>query len=100
MRPNRDAFRSTSQQESAPSSGGSGWTKQELLDSSGLSAKTFDRIRKAARVRGPSHGGLSWLFSPQDVVAMIHRCEAGNFTERGPAAATAWKLLLNPQANE
>jgi hypothetical protein len=72
----------------------SGFTKEELLSSSGLSAKTFDMIRKAARVRGPSHGGLQWVFSPADVAALIQRAQSGTFTDRGPPAANAWQALL------
>ena len=34
------------------------FSKRELLEASGLSAKTFDTIRKAARVKGPGHGGM------------------------------------------
>jgi hypothetical protein len=72
----------------------SGWTKQDLLDASGLSPKTFDSLRKAARVRGPSHGGLNWLFSADDVIAIIHRAESGKWTERGGIPAAAWRALL------
>ena len=71
-----------------------GWTKQELIDASGLSAKTFDSLRKAARVRGPSHGGLNWVFSIEDVIALIHRAESGQWTERGGPAGVAWRALL------
>jgi hypothetical protein len=79
-----------------------GWTKQELLDAVSeapgdhepLSGKTFDLIRKAARVPGPGHGGLTWVFSPEDVVALVKRAESGGFTERGVPAARAWRGLL------
>jgi len=71
-----------------------GWTKQELMSASGLSAKTFDMIRKAARVRGPSHGGLGWVFSAADVETMVGRAESGRFSERGGPAAAAWRGLL------
>lgn len=77
-----------------------GWTKQELLESSGLSAKTFDALRKAARVRGPSHGGLNWLFSVEDVKALVHRAESGGWTERGGPAGVAWRALLSQQGFE
>jgi hypothetical protein len=73
---------------------GEGITKQDLLLASGLSAKTFDMIRKAARVRGPGHGGLTWVFSPSDIEAMVHRAEKGTFSDRGPPAAAAWRILL------
>ena len=69
-------------------------TKQELLDAGGISSKTFDLIRKAARVRGPGHGGLNWVFSREDVRALIHRASSGRFTERGPAAAAGWEEML------
>jgi hypothetical protein len=72
-----------------------GFTKQALLEASGLSAKTFDLIRKAARVRGPGHGGLKWIFSAADVAALIRRAESGTFTEKGPPAAAAWRELLS-----
>jgi hypothetical protein len=71
-----------------------GFTKQELVDLSGLSAKTFDTIRKAARIRGPGHGGRNWVFSVDDVIALIQRAESGSFSERGGPAATAWRALL------
>ena len=84
MRPNRD-------KEEIPTSG---WTKQDLLDASRLSPKTFDTLRKAARVRGPSHGGLNWVFSQDDLIALIHRAESGKWTERGGPASTGWRALL------
>ncbi|HRJ48982.1 MAG: hypothetical protein KF787_12310 [Phycisphaeraceae bacterium] len=74
----------------------SGFTKQELLDASGLSSKTFDLIRKASRIRGPSHGGLNWVFSRQDVESLIHRAASGRFSERGGTAAQGWRRLLDP----
>lgn len=79
------------QQQDRP---GEGFSKQELLDASGLSAKTFDSIRKAARVRGPGHGGLNWVFSLEDVAALVRRAESGSFSERGGPAAAAWRGLL------
>jgi len=63
-------------------------------DHQALSAKTFDLIRKAARVSGPGHGGLTWVFSPEDLVALVKRAESGGFTERGVPAARAWRGLL------
>lgn len=71
-----------------------GFTKRQLLEAGGLSPKTFDAIRKAARVRGPGHGGLDWMFSREDVKALIHRARSGRFTERGPGPAAAWERLL------
>lgn len=70
------------------------FTKAELVEASGLSAKTFDTIRKAARVKGPSHGGMSWEFTVADLKALISRAESGSFTERGGPAATAWRAML------
>lgn len=70
------------------------YSKRELLVASGLSAKTFDTIRKAARVKGPGHGGLDWVFSVDDVKMLIHRAASGSFTERGGVAATAWRAML------
>ncbi|MBL8757304.1 MAG: hypothetical protein JNK35_02600 [Phycisphaerae bacterium] len=71
------------------------FTKAELIEAAGISAGTFDTIRKAARVRGPSHGGLTWPFSQADVIELIHRAESGSFTERGRPAASAWRALLD-----
>lgn len=71
-----------------------GFTKLELLETSGLSAKTFDLIRKAARVSGPTHGGNLWVFSIEDVVSLVQRAESGRFSERGGPAGTAWRVLL------
>ncbi|MBL8875540.1 MAG: hypothetical protein JNM86_07070 [Phycisphaerae bacterium] len=70
------------------------FSKQQLLDAADISSKTFDAIRKASRVRGPGHGGLNWMFSRADIEAIIKKAGSGNFTERGPAAAEAWRLLL------
>ncbi|MCC6320595.1 MAG: hypothetical protein IT438_04065 [Phycisphaerales bacterium] len=89
-----------------------GWTKQELMAAvdvsesggggrrPGLSPKTFDLIRKAARVKGPSHGGLTWVFSADDVAAMIRCAEGGRFTERGEPVAQAWRKLLSERGVE
>jgi hypothetical protein len=80
----------------APGTGdGEGITKQELLETSKLSSKTFDMIRKASRVRGPSHGGLTWVFSFDDVITLIRTAEGGRFTERGGAPAQAWREMLS-----
>jgi len=65
-----------------------------LVEVSGLSGKSFDTMRKAARVKGPSHGGLGWLFSVDDVIALIKRAESGTFSERGGPPAAAWRALL------
>lgn len=89
-----------------------GWTKQELMDAvgdaaimegeggsrrGGLSAKTFDTLRKTARVPGPSHGGLTWVFSSEEVATMIRCAEGGKFTERGGPIAAAWRALLGAE---
>ncbi|HYE62803.1 MAG TPA: hypothetical protein VD997_12475 [Phycisphaerales bacterium] len=105
MRPRRDSFPPTSRDGGGARPGADdriggqpeaqGWTKAELLEACDLSPKSFDTLRKAARVRGPSHGGLNWVFSRADVEALIHRAESGKFTEMGPTAAAAWKKLLN-----
>lgn len=79
---------------------GEGWTKQELMDSGEVSAKAFDRLRKAARVRGPSHGGLSWIFSPEDLVSLVRRAESGTFSENRGRTARAWRLLLRERGME
>lgn len=77
-----------------------GVTKQELCEVGDISAKTFDLLRKAARVRGPSHGGNTWVFSYEDIVALIRKAESGSFTERGGYAAKAWRALLMEQGIE
>lgn len=67
------------------------------MEAAGISSKTFDIIRKAARVKGPPHGGLGWVFSFEEVKILIHRARSGNFTERGAPAADVWEeLLKNP----
>lgn len=71
-----------------------GWSKQELVDAAGFSSKTFDTIRKAARVSGPSHGGNKHVFSAEDLMALVHRAESGSFSERGEPAAQAWRAML------
>ncbi len=71
-----------------------GVTKQELCDTGDISPKTFDLLRKAARVRGPSHGGNTWVFTLEDIAALIQKAESGSFTERGGYAAKAWRRLL------
>lgn len=70
------------------------WTKAELVEAAGVSPKTFDTIRKAARVRGPTHGGRNHIFDGPDLIALIHRVESGRFTEIGPPIAQAWRRLL------
>ena len=59
-----------------------------------LSAKSFDTIRKAARIPGPSHGRLKHVFGADEVIALIDKAEGGKFTERGAPAARAWRQLL------
>jgi hypothetical protein len=70
------------------------FTKRDLVDAGGISAKSFDTIRKAARVKGPSHGGLGALFDVDAVRTLIRRAESGTYTERGAPAARAWRELL------
>lgn len=86
MRPRRETSNDAPARE--------GFSKQELLEAAGVSAKVFDSLRKAARVRGPSHGGLTWVFSRDDVRALIHRARSGNFTDHGPGAAEAWERMM------
>jgi len=71
-----------------------GFSKGELMEAAAMSAKVCDAIRKAARVKGPSHGGLRWMFPFEDIVTMIHRAESGSFSERGSTASVAWRALL------
>src|SRR5258705_10806805 len=70
------------------------FSKREMMEVGNVSAKVFDSIRKAARVRGPGHGGLDWAFDVNDVRSLIHRAESGSFTERGAAPAAAWRTML------
>lgn len=70
------------------------WTKAELIDAAAISPKRFDTIRKAARVKGPSHGGLKHVFSAMDLIALIQRAGSGTFSQTGKPIAEAWKTLL------
>lgn len=90
----RRAFRPAREQDAELNTTPTGWTKQELVDAAGISSKTFDTMRKAARVRGPSHGGRNHVFSPEDLFALIDKAESGRFSERGGAPAAAWRTLL------
>lgn len=71
-----------------------GVSKADLLETAAISSKTFDMFRKAARVTGPNHGGLKYIFTIDEVTLLILKAESGKFTERGPAAALAWRTLL------
>jgi hypothetical protein len=71
-----------------------GWTKRELIEVAELSPRSFDTIRKAARIKGPSHGGLNHVFDQEDMFALIQKAESGKFTVLGPVAARAWRVLL------
>ena len=71
-----------------------GWTKGELMAAADMSAKTFDTVRKAARIKGPTHGRLKHVFDEQDMFALIQRVDSGRFSVMGPAAARAWRALL------
>lgn len=72
-----------------------GFSKKELMDAADISAKVFDQIRKVSRVKGPSHGGLRWMFPFADVITMIHAAEGGRFTDNGGPAGVAWRNLLD-----
>lgn len=73
---------------------GQAFTKSDLLDAANISPKTFDTIRKAARISGPGHGGMNWEFSLDEVHRLITRAESGTFSERGLPAALGWRRLL------
>lgn len=73
---------------------GVGFTKQELVDASGLSAKSFDTLRKTARIKGPSHGCIDWVFSFDDVKFLVRTAEGGRYTDIGRPAAQAWRAML------
>lgn len=64
------------------------------MDAGEISSRVFDTIRKASRVSGPSHGGLNWVFSAEDLVTLVRRAESGRCSERGTSAARAWRGLL------
>lgn len=74
---------------------GPGWTKAELVAAAGISASTFDMIRKAARVSGPSHGGMGFVFDREALSRLVARARSGTFSERGRPAAEAWQALLD-----
>lgn len=84
----------TFRSDPSPTPPNQGFLKEELLEVADISSKTFDMIRKAARVKGPSHGGLEYVFSAEDVKQIIRTSEGGRFTERGAPAAAAWRLML------
>jgi hypothetical protein len=71
------------------------WTKAELLEAAQVSNGVFDTIRKAARVKGPSHGGLGFEFTEDDLRTLIDRAQRPNFRDHGPPAARAWQELLD-----
>ncbi|MBY0310883.1 MAG: hypothetical protein K2W85_02315 [Phycisphaerales bacterium] len=73
---------------------GATWTKGVLIEAAKISAKTFDTIRKSARVPGPSHGGLTHPYSASDLIALIQKAESGRFSEIGAPIAEAWRPLL------
>lgn len=73
------------------------FSKRELMHAAKMSAGLFDSIRKAARVRGPAHGGMDWAFSREDVLALIHRARDGRFRPLAIGASQAWETLLNPE---
>ncbi len=76
---------------------GADFSKSRLMEVAQLSSKTFDMIRKAARVKGPVHGGLDWQFSLADLRVLIHTASGGKFTERGAPAAQAWRAMLEAE---
>lgn len=84
----------TFRSDPSPTEPNQGIMKEDLLAAAEISSKTFDMIRKAARVKGPGHGGLEYVFSIEDVKQIIRTAEGGRFTERGAPAAVAWRILL------
>ncbi len=72
-----------------------GWTKHELMTAGDLSGRGFDTMRKAARVQGPTHGGLRHVFSADDLIRLIDKAESGKFTINGATAAVAWRKFLS-----
>jgi hypothetical protein len=85
----------------SPRYDGPGFTKKQLLEAASVSPKIFDSIRKAARVSGPPHGGLSWLFPPPDIRTMIAQARKKTQTDRGgQRIAQAWEDLLEGRTPE
>lgn len=65
------------------------------MEAGAISSGIFDAIRKASRVKGPSHGGLDWLFHPDDIKTLIAQCRKKTHTERGgEQIAQAWEALM------
>lgn len=77
-----------------------GFTKQQLMEAASISANTFDRLRRAARIKGPSHGGLAWVIPFGDIQFLIRTAENGKHTEMGPPCAVAWRQLLREHGQE
>lgn len=77
-----------------------GFTKQQLMEAANISANTFDRLRRAARIKGPSHGGLAWVIPFGDIQFLIRTAENGKHTEMGPPCALAWRQLLREHGQE
>lgn len=73
---------------------GVGFTKRDLLEAGAISAKSFDTMRKVARIRGPSHGCLDWVFSYDDVRALIRTAEGGRYTLTGGPVAAGWRTIM------
>lgn len=71
-----------------------GFTKRELMEAAGVTSGMFDVVRRAARVRGPSHGGMDWVYSREDVMTMARKAQDGNLRERAGDAGKAWEALL------
>ena len=71
-----------------------GWTKHQLMETGGISGKGFDALRKAARVKGPTHGGLRHIFGAEDMFALIQKAESGKYNINGGPAAAVWRVLL------
>ncbi len=71
-----------------------GFSKAQLIEAAAISAKSFDNIRRTARVKGPSHGGLNWHIPVDDILTMIRVAEGGRFSQTGKPVAEAWRALL------
>ncbi len=71
-----------------------GWTKHDLMAAGEISGKGFDALRKAARVKGPTHGGLRHVFGVEDMFALIQKAESGKYNINGGPAAKAWRVML------
>lgn len=77
-----------------------GWTKAELIGETGvnghaaISPSMFDKIRKAAKVKGSTRGNQTWRYGRRELRLLIAAARSGGFPRKGPGSADAWSALL------